>query len=103
MWRPCYGCSPPRAAPAWHGCSRRPARWRCRTISVSPCWACCSSPEWGSGWPETRRPRSCRSSPSVFFALQLWLSRRWMARYRYGPAEWVLRALTNAERPRMRR
>ncbi|MDW8804133.1 DUF418 domain-containing protein [Streptomyces scabiei] len=37
------------------------------------------------------------------FALQLWLSRRWMARYRYGPAEWALRALTNAERPRMRR
>lgn len=37
------------------------------------------------------------------FALELWLSRRWMARYRYGPAEWALRALTNAERPRTRR
>ncbi|MEU1558434.1 DUF418 domain-containing protein [Streptomyces scabiei] len=37
------------------------------------------------------------------FAFQLWLSRRWMARYRYGPAEWALRALTNAERPRTRR
>ncbi|MCI4145619.1 MULTISPECIES: DUF418 domain-containing protein [Streptomyces] len=37
------------------------------------------------------------------FAVQLELSRRWLARYRYGPAEWVLRAVTNAERPRMRR
>ncbi|MEV5270971.1 DUF418 domain-containing protein [Streptomyces werraensis] len=37
------------------------------------------------------------------FAVQLELSRRWLARYRYGPAEWVLRAVTNGERPRMRR
>lgn len=37
------------------------------------------------------------------FAVQLELSRRWLARYRYGPAEWALRAVTNAERPRMRR
>ncbi|QNP74764.1 DUF418 domain-containing protein [Streptomyces roseirectus] len=37
------------------------------------------------------------------FAAQLELSRRWLARYRYGPVEWVLRAVTNAELPRMRR
>ncbi|MDG5806687.1 DUF418 domain-containing protein [Streptomyces ossamyceticus] len=37
------------------------------------------------------------------FALQLELSRRWLARYRYGPVEWALRAVTNAERPPMRR
>ncbi|MCL6736334.1 DUF418 domain-containing protein [Streptomyces neyagawaensis] len=40
---------------------------------------------------------------AAIFALQLELSRRWLARYRHGPVEWALRAVTNAERPPMRR
>jgi uncharacterized protein len=37
------------------------------------------------------------------FALQLVLSRWWLARFRFGPAEWVWRALTYWTRPPMRR
>ena len=33
------------------------------------------------------------------FALQVVVSRWWLARYAYGPAEWVWRALTYGERP----
>jgi uncharacterized protein len=36
---------------------------------------------------------------AIFFA-QLVLSRWWLNRHRYGPAEWALRAWTNQERPR---
>ncbi|MCY9786493.1 DUF418 domain-containing protein [Nocardiopsis sp. EMB25] len=39
----------------------------------------------------------------VLFAVQLWLSAWWMARHRYGPAEWFLRAVTNLEVPDWRR
>jgi uncharacterized protein len=37
------------------------------------------------------------------FALQVLLSRWWLARFRFGPAEWVWRALTYAQLPPMRR
>ncbi|CAM5646533.1 hypothetical protein SALBM217S_03517 [Streptomyces griseoloalbus] len=37
------------------------------------------------------------------FAVRLELSRRWLARYRYGPAEWVLRAVAERGASRMRR
>jgi uncharacterized protein len=36
------------------------------------------------------------------FALQMLFSRWWLSRYRFGPLEWVWRALTYGERPRMR-
>lgn len=39
----------------------------------------------------------------LVFALQLWASAMWLRRYRYGPAEWVLRWVTNARRPAWRR
>lgn len=39
----------------------------------------------------------------VVFALQLALSHWWMARYRYGPLEWVWRAFTYRADPPMRR
>lgn len=39
----------------------------------------------------------------AIYVTQLVVSRLWMARFQYGPVEWVLRALTNAERPAMRR
>lgn len=37
-----------------------------------------------------------------FFALQMVISRWWLGRYAYGPAEWVWRALTYGERPPFR-
>ncbi|OKI63968.1 DUF418 domain-containing protein [Micromonospora sp. CB01531] len=37
------------------------------------------------------------------FAAQVVLSARWMRTHRYGPVEWILRAVTNAERPAWRR
>ncbi|MBT9456186.1 MAG: DUF418 domain-containing protein [Burkholderiaceae bacterium] len=39
----------------------------------------------------------------ALFAAQLWLSRWWLERFAYGPAEWLLRALTLASWPRMRK
>lgn len=38
-----------------------------------------------------------------FFAFQIVFSHWWLARYRFGPMEWLWRALTYGERPRMRR
>ena len=39
----------------------------------------------------------------AFFAFQVVFSHWWLARYRFGPMEWVWRTLTYGERPRMRR
>ncbi len=39
----------------------------------------------------------------AFFALQMVFSHWWLARYRFGPMEWLWRALTYAERPPFRR
>jgi len=39
----------------------------------------------------------------AFFALQIAFSHWWLARYRFGPMEWVWRTLTYGERPKMRR
>lgn len=36
----------------------------------------------------------------ALFACQLAVSRWWLHRHRYGPVEWLLRAVTNAARPR---
>lgn len=38
----------------------------------------------------------------AFFVVQMLLSRWWMARFRYGPVEWVWRALTYGKAPTMR-
>lgn len=37
-----------------------------------------------------------------FFALQIVFSQWWLARYRFGPMEWLWRTLTYGERPSMR-
>jgi len=39
----------------------------------------------------------------AFFAFQVAFSHWWLARYRFGPMEWLWRALTYGERPAMRR
>jgi uncharacterized protein len=40
---------------------------------------------------------------AVIYAAQVVLSNLWLSRYRFGPAEWVWRALTYRTRPAMRR
>ena len=39
----------------------------------------------------------------AFFALQTAFSHWWLARYRFGPMEWLWRTLTYGTRPPMRR
>lgn len=39
----------------------------------------------------------------AFFAFQTAFSHWWLARYRFGPMEWLWRTLTYGERPVMRR
>ena len=39
----------------------------------------------------------------AFFAVQIAFSHWWLGRYRFGPMEWLWRALTYGERPAMRR
>ena len=39
----------------------------------------------------------------AFFAAQVAFSHMWLARYRFGPMEWLWRTLTYGERPAMRR
>jgi uncharacterized membrane protein YeiB len=39
---------------------------------------------------------------AVFFSLQVAFSHWWLARYRYGPMEWVWRAFTYRQIPAMR-
>lgn len=39
----------------------------------------------------------------AFYAAQIAFSHWWLARYRFGPIEWIWRALTYGERPAMRR
>ena len=39
----------------------------------------------------------------LIWAFQLWLSPWWLARYRYGPAEWLWRALTYGKAPQFTR
>ena len=39
----------------------------------------------------------------AFFAFQMAYSHWWLARFRFGPMEWLWRALTYGERPRFRR
>jgi uncharacterized protein len=39
----------------------------------------------------------------AFFAFQAVLSQWWLGRYRFGPMEWLWRALTYGERPAFRR
>ena len=47
-------------------------------------------------------PAWCVALAFMIFAAQMALSRWWLARYRFGPAEWVWRSLTYGQLQRMR-
>lgn len=50
---------------------------------------------WGVGWSGLRTDYAVACGVLLFFGLA-WLSRIWLQRFRFGPAEWVLRSLTYA-------
>ncbi|TXH77220.1 MAG: DUF418 domain-containing protein [Lysobacteraceae bacterium] len=58
---------------------------------------------YGLGYFE-RLPRAWQPAFALaLFALQVLVSRWWLARFRYGPAEWLWRAATYLQWPAMRR
>ena len=50
----------------------------------------------------TIEPKQVLPACLAFFAAQMLLSHWWLARYRFGPLEWLWRALTYGTRPPMR-
>jgi uncharacterized protein len=58
---------------------------------------------WGLGLVGQVSPLTALLIAIGIFSAQLLLSARWMAQHRYGPVEWILRAITNAQRPAWRR
>ncbi|WP_280815931.1 DUF418 domain-containing protein [Variovorax sp. TBS-050B] len=58
---------------------------------------------YGLRWIGTVGPLASLGIAFVIFAGNLVLSRWWMSRFAYGPAEWLLRAFTNLRRPPLRR
>ncbi|MGW4846357.1 DUF418 domain-containing protein [Nocardia brasiliensis] len=56
----------------------------------------------GLGWAGRLSPAATMAVAVLVFGLQLVVSAVWLRRYRYGPAEWILRWLTNARRPAWR-
>jgi uncharacterized protein len=48
-------------------------------------------------------PTECLLLMSSLFCVQVWLSHLWLARFRFGPAEWVWRCLTYGQRQPLRR
>jgi uncharacterized protein len=57
---------------------------------------------WGLGLVGWVSPLTALLAAVAIFTVQLLVSAWWMARYRYGPVEWVLRAVTYAARPAWR-
>lgn len=48
-------------------------------------------------------PAECLLLMSSLFCVQVWLSHLWLARFRFGPAEWVWRCLTYGQLQPLRR
>lgn len=49
---------------------------------------------FGLGWLQYAGPTFCLGLALVAFAVQIVFSRWWLARYRFGPAEWLWRSAT---------
>ncbi|XID90790.1 DUF418 domain-containing protein [Paenibacillaceae bacterium WGS1546] len=58
---------------------------------------------YGLGWYGEVSPLYGLLLSLVIFAAQVWGSRLWLRRYRFGPAEWLWRSLTYGERQPMKR
>jgi uncharacterized protein len=58
---------------------------------------------WGLGLVGNCGPAACIAITLAVFALQLALARIWLARFRFGPMEWVWRTITYGKAPPMHR
>lgn len=58
---------------------------------------------YGFGLVDRLPPLTVIAIVPVIFGVQIMLSTWWLKRHLYGPAEWLLRAITNAELPVWRR
>lgn len=58
---------------------------------------------FGLGWVKYAGATFCLVAAVVFFAVQIVFSRWWLARYRFGPAEWLWRSATYGRRQPLRR
>lgn len=57
---------------------------------------------YGLGWSNRLPPAAVLACVPLAYGLQMALGRWWLRRHAYGPAEWVLRAVTTASVPRWR-
>jgi uncharacterized protein len=57
---------------------------------------------WGVGLYGRVGPAACLALTAIIFAVQVIYSRWWMARYRFGPLEWLWRGATYGRFPSMR-
>ncbi len=57
----------------------------------------------GLGFITTLGPAACVALTLAFFSLQVVFSHLWLARFRFGPAEWLWRSLTYGKAQPMRR
>lgn len=57
---------------------------------------------WGLGWAGKVRSARCVALALAIFTLQVIGCHLWLRRFRFGPAEWVWRALVYLRRPPMR-
>jgi uncharacterized protein len=57
---------------------------------------------WGLGWSGKLRSAGCLGLAVAIFALQVVACRLWLRRFRFGPLEWIWRALVYLRRPPMR-
>jgi uncharacterized protein len=57
---------------------------------------------YGLGLINRLAPAAVMGCVAAIYGVQLLWSRWWMARFAYGPAEWLLRAVTTASMPRWR-
>ena len=58
---------------------------------------------FGLGWMRYAGAATCLGLAVAVFALQILFSRWWLARFRFGPAEWLWRWATYGHRPPLRR
>jgi uncharacterized protein len=56
---------------------------------------------WGLGRAFTLRSTACVGLALAVFAVQLLVAQLWLRRFRFGPAEWLWRALVYLQRPPM--
>jgi len=88
----------------WLGALLAPAgRMALSNYLLQSLFCCLVFTAYGLGLAGQVSPTATLGLAVAIFALQLLLSRLWLARFAYGPAEWLLRALTIGAWPKLLR